>query len=844
MVRSGDSATNAGGRHMPALVLMFVGSGCAALIYEIVWFQLLRQVIGASAISLGILLSSYMGGLFLGSLAFPRFVSMRHHPLKAYAALEIGIALSGIAMLVILPLVRFVYLGFVGYGLAGVFLRAIICLICLLPPTILMGATLPAVSRYMETTRTGISRIGFLYAANIGGAVAGCLIAGFYLLRVYDMVIATLFAAWINAAIAAVSLLLAAKGVAFVPPEAKAETETETEAEAAVVTKVSNPWVYVVIGLSGLTALGAQVVWTRLISLLFGGTVYTFSIILAVFLTGLGIGSAAGSFLAQQVRRPGAALGWTQLLLVFAIPAGAFMISREIPFWYLNPEFYDVIALRYGHDLMRATVAMLFATCLWGASFPLALAAIARPGEDPGGLVGRVYAANTVGAILGSAMFSMYMIPTFGTHQSQQRLTLLAGLAAVAMFISDRLTDSGAVEPQPADAADKPARVNLLARAGGLAGAARLAGGTAIVLWVTFMLVGSVTPVPDGLIAYGRFIEDWDAVSAYHYVGEGMNTSVAVSDWPEDNIRSFHVGGKVVASTRRVDMRLQRMLGHLPAMFQGGPKSVLVVGFGAGVTAGSFVVHDEVERIVVCEIEPLVPRAAAVWLGAQNYDIIDDPRTELIFDDARHFITTTDETFDGITSDPIHPWVSGSAALYSVEYYELVKERLNPGGVVAQWLPLYETSEEAVKSSLATFVEAFPNGTVWNSDIFGEGYDVVMIGSVGEMKLDLVALEDQLARNPRVRQSLADIDFDSGLELLSAYVGQGSDLRPWLLDAQINRDRSLRLQYLAGLAIDASDAVPIFTAMSRYRRYPENLFLAPPNMEAQLRQAFDYGGFR
>jgi spermidine synthase len=358
------------------------------------------------------------------------------------------------------------------------------------------------------------------------------------------------------------------------------------------------------------------------------------------------------------------------------------------------------------------------------------------------------------------------------------------------------------------------------------------------------MAVGSVSRVPDGLIAYGRFVEDWDEVSAYHYVGEGMNTSVAVSDWPEDNVRSFHVGGKVVASTRRVDMRLQRMLGHLPAMFQGGPKSVLVVGFGAGITAGSFVVHDEVERIVVCEIEPLVPQAAAVWLGPQNYDIVDDPRTELIFDDARHFIATTDETFDVITSDPIHPWVSGSAALYSAEYYELVKERLNPGGVVAQWLPLYETSEEAVKSSLATFMEAFPNGTVWNSDIFGEGYDVVMIGSVGEMKLDLVALEEQLTRNPRVRQSLADIDFYSGLELLTSYVGQGSDLQPWLLDAQINRDRSLRLQYLAGLAIDRSDAGPIFTAMSQYRRYPDNLFLAPPSMEAQLRQAFDYGGFR
>jgi spermidine synthase len=216
----------------------------------------------------------------------------------------------------------------------------------------------------------------------------------------------------------------------------------------------------------------------------------------------------------------------------------------------------------------------------------------------------------------------------------------------------------------------------------------------------------------------------------------------------------------------------------------------------------------------------------------------------LIFDDARHFIATTDETFDVITSDPIHPWVSGSAALYSAEYYELVKQRLNPGGVVAQWLPLYETSEEAVKSSLATFLEAFPNGTVWNSDIFGDGYDVVMVGWVGEMKLDLLALEQHLSRNLRVRQSLADVDFYSGSDLLTSYVGQGSDLRPWLMDAQINRDRSLRLQYLAGLAIDENDAIQILTAMTQYRRYPNDLFLVPPNMERQLRQSFDYGGVR
>lgn len=808
---------------MPALLLMFVGSGCAALIYEIVWFQLLRQVIGASAISLGILLTSYMGGMFLGSLAFPKFVSMRRHPLRVYALLEIGIGAFGIAMLVLLPLVRLIYLGVVGYGLAGVFLRAFICLVCLLPPTILMGATLPAIARWMETTRTGISRIGLLYTANIVGAVAGCLLAGFYLLRLYDMLLATFVAAAINALVAGVSLLLAARGTPFEPPV--------DENQTIAATKAANPWVYVVVGLSGFTALGAQVVWTRLMSLLFGGTVYTFTLILAVFLLGLAIGSAAGSFLARGVRRPGVALGWTQLLLVAAIPAGAFVITQELPYWYLNPEFQNDIAARYSHDLLRAGVAMLFATCLWGASFPLALAAVGKPGEDPGHLVGRVYAANTAGAILGSLAFSMFMIPAFGTQQAQQRLTLLSGLAALSMFISDRFASRDDEEGGP----------GILAAAGGWFGIGRLAALSAVILMVTTISIGLVPPVPEGLVAYGRFIEDWDAVEAYHYIGEGMNASVAVSDWPEEGVRSFHVGGKVVASTRRVDMRLQRMLGHLPALFHGEVRSVLVVGFGAGVTSGSFVVHDEVERIVICEIEPLVTEAASEWLGPQNYFVVEDPRTELIFDDARHFIATSDEKFDLITSDPIHPWVNGSAALYSAEYYDLVKERLNPGGIVAQWLPLYETSEEAVKSSLATFMEAFPNGTVWNSDIFGEGYDVVMIGQVEPTVLDVVELEERIARNPMVRDSLAQVDFYSALEILTSYVGQGRDLRSYLADAQINRDRSLRLQYLAGLAIDTYMSNAIFAAIVAHRRYPDNVFRLPEQMEAELRQVFGGG---
>jgi spermidine synthase len=330
---------------------------------------------------------------------------------------------------------------------------------------------------------------------------------------------------------------------------------------------------------------------------------------------------------------------------------------------------------------------------------------------------------------------------------------------------------------------------------------------------------------------------------SYEYLGEGRSSSVAVTTDQENGMRSMHVGGKIVSSTRLADARLNRMLGHLPALFHRAPKSVLVVGFGAGMTAGTFVAYPEIERIVICEIEPRVTEAGGQYFSTENYDVLNDPRTEVIYDDARHFIATTDETFDIITSDPIHPWVRGAAALYSTEYYELVKRRLNPGGIVAQWVPLYDTDLSAVKSQIGTFMRSFPQGTVWSSATARNltvGYDVVLLGQKGPLSIDVVELTYRLGENPWVRRSLAAVNFETLPSLLSAYAGQGPELAGWLRDAQINHDRSLRLQYLAGLALaggrDETNA--IYSQILARRTYPYRLFVAPAELEGLLRADF------
>ena len=774
----------------PVLLALFAVSGCAALIYEIVWFQLLELVIGSSAISLGTLLATYMGGMCLGSLACSRVISPKRHPLRVYALIEAGIGICGLAVLFGIPWIDRAYASYGGHGLAGIVLRAMVSALCLLPPTLLMGASLPALAREWESTPGGASRLGFLYGANTAGAVAGCVAAGFYLLRLHDMYVASYVAVALNLIVA-----LAALGASRWWP-----AHYEASKSAPPIVPASRA-IYGVIALSGLCALGAEVVWTRLLSLMLGATVYAFSVILAVFLAGLGLGSSAGSYLARTRISSRVALGICQLLLVAAVTGTAFLLAKQIPYWPIVTSPNAWVTFRV--DLLRSLCAVLPAACLWGASFPLALAAAARAGEDPGNLAGAVYAANTAGAIVGALAFSLVLIPWLGTQNAQRALVALCavgGLAAIARL-------------------QRPAPALALAI-------------------VAALLIWSVPPIPWEVIGYGRELLISYKEAKPVYVGEGRNASIAISQDPYGT-RFFHISGKVEASSLPQDMRLQRMLGHLPALFHPHPRSVLVVGCGAGVTAGTFAVHPEIERILICELEPLVPPASARHFAKENHHVLTDPRTQIVYDDARHYVLTTPERFDIITSDPIHPWVKGAATLYSKEYFEMVKSHLNPGGLVTQWVPLYQSDSETVRSEIATFLSVFPNATVWNNDINGEGYDVVLVGQVGPARIDIDGLERRLARSDygAVRESLSDVGLGSALSLLSTYAGRGPDLYRWLARAQINRDRDLRLQYLAGFGMLKNDATTILYDMLRYRRFPNPIFEGSVQQIHALRSA-------
>ena len=766
------------------LLPLFVASGAAALVYEIVWFQLLVFQVGGATRALAVVLATFMTGLGAGAILLPRLIPPTTDPLRACAALEAFTALCGL----LLP-GAIAATGALSGGLEWLAVGLL-----LFVPTLAMGGTLPIAARALGNGRRAARQVAGLYAANTFGGVIGCLLAGFHLLRLHDTRFATFVAVSLN--------LAAALWVAGQVRRGGAERSAVLSAAESAARPGRTPGrldqgVLVVACLSGATGLAAEVVWTRLLTLLLGGTTYTFSLILAGFLAGIGIGAA----IAGQLRPPRPWLAWCQVALVPAIAWGAWCLGVELPAWPVNPR---LAASPWGQlqiDFVRCLVAVLPAAILWGASLPLAIGSVAGDGHDTPRATAAVLAANTFGAVLGSLAAALWLLPGGGSRATQAILIATAAVAAVV--------------------ATPPRRT----------GAAGLAGWPRIMAPVTaLLLAGWLVPrVPElapGLVAWGRLAAVFrEQPVEFLTVREGADSTLAVSRSADGSL-NYHNAGKVQASGEPQDMRLQRMLGHMATLVPENPRTVLVIGCGAGVTAGSVSVDPAVVAETICEIEAEVPRTAAEFFGPINQEVIRNPKVTVTIDDARHYLRTTTDRFDAITSDPFDPWVRGAANLYTREFFQSARDHLTPGGVITVFVQLYEAGTPAVKSEIATFLEVFPDGLVFGNTAGGEGYDLVLLGIHGPTVIDLDRIDERL-RGPgteALRESLADIGCSNAADLFASFVATGPQLQSWLADAEINRDSNLRLQYLAGLGVNAYEQKGIYRAILAAGDWPEGVF--------------------
>ncbi len=772
--------------------LLFL-SGAAGLVYEVTWARSLTLVFGGSHLAVTTVLSVYMGGLALGAALLGRRADESRNPLRLYGILEMGVALFALLFIgltriypsLYVPLARLAEHNRVWLSI----LRVSFGVAAMVVPTTLMGGTLPVLTRFAAARTGSLGRhLSFLYGFNTLGAVAGSLAAGFVLLRTLG-VTATILAA------AATNLLLGLAAVALSGGEWAAERRepeatappprAETPAAAAATGgDLAHRLVLWGAAVSGFCALGYEVLWTRLLSMVVGTSVYSFTIMLVAFLTGIALGSEAYGLAARRSAasparpRPAAGFGLVQVAIGLAALAVT-VLMRDLPTHatrlqglLLAPGASEFGA-RQGASFAVAFAYMLVPAFFMGVALPLAGAIHAVGRERVGGAVGSVFTWNTTGSILGAALSGFVLVYAFGIERSLQMLVVLNvgfGLALLASLAGRRA-------PPWAVAAGTAA---LLAARAWDPGWGRA--------WDMKYFAIFRNNQREAFDTKER-IEDALANTDVLYYFEGANETISVIR-PRGSMQAFVVNGRPEASTALMDVQCQRTLGHLPMLLHPNPRRVFVLGTGTGMTLGATSIHPEVERIVLAEIEPGAIGAARTF-GEWNHRVIDDPRLRIVYDDGRNYLRTTDAKFDVITADPIHPWSGGAAYLYTREYFQSVAAHLAPGGIAAQWLPIYELTPRDIRTVVRTFAEAFRHVAVWLTH-----YDAELVGSGEPIAADEARLTERLAR-PEMARDLQIVDMGTAEDFLSYFALGDAGARAFGRDGDLNTDDNLVLEFSA-----------------------------------------------
>ncbi|HET9793109.1 MAG TPA: fused MFS/spermidine synthase [Thermoanaerobaculia bacterium] len=730
---------------------LFFASGFASLADEIVWFKLLDLTFGVTTLATATLLAVFMAGLGLGSAWAAKRMANLRRPLFAYGAVEAGIGLFALATPLLFSAIDAAYVA--GYRSGGgapatlFVLRFVLSAAALLPPTALMGASYPLLSRRMETDGNG-SASGLLYAVNTAGAVAGTALCGFWAIRRIG-VHATLIGS------ACVSLIVALVAV-FSSREIPAAAKTDSPADGRKAGSAALAAAVV----TGVVALAAEVLWTRVLVLHLGSSVYSFSLMLAIQLAGLVVGSAWAARRAGDPRaalfRAALALSATLFAQVFAFRGfegallfGGLRIVRA-------RTFADLLVTR----LLVTSAYLLPPTIASGAIFGFLLRAwggAAGPGEAPR-RAGSLYAANTFGGIAGALGAGLLAIPLIGT---QNTLFAAAALAAVVALLA---------QPRrrlPFAAVAACAAGIVFARPGAL-----------------LLSAGVLSDVPR------RDLLFWS---------EGLTGTIAVKQIEKPRPwRSLELNGVNVAGTSPDLLLTQKLQAHLPLVLADHPRRVVHIGFGSGGTAWSVSRH-AVEEIRIVEISPEVLRTSDRFFRDVNHGVLADPRVRAVINDGRNFVLASPERFDAILSDSIHPRYAGNGALYTEEYFRLCARRLRPGGVVSMWLPTYALRPQDYRGIVRAFRDVFPNVSIWYPHAVGNAFTIVI--ATPEPTIDLAAFAARLT--PAIRADLAEVGEDDPAELLSNLILAPRDVGRWVAATPPHRDDVPTVEYESGRVIGA-----------------------------------------
>jgi len=764
------------------VLVLFVLSGAAGLVYEIVWARMLTLVFGNTVHAASTVIAAFMGGLALGSFLFGRLADRRRDTLRLYGLLEAGVAVYALFMPLILRGLNVVYGGLFrsfGEDPAPFFVaRFLLSFVLLLPPTILMGGTLPVLTRFFVSRRESLGgRVAALYALNTLGATAGCFAAGFFLIERFGVRASNNVAAAVSLTVAVLIILLArrvspARSAVEAPVEMGPRRPPARVSERESATGGYSPklrrLILVSVGLAGFASLAYEVIWTRVIIHVVTASIEAFAVVLTTFLAGIALGSLLVARWVDRRRRLLSLFGAIEIAIGLAAVASIPLLADLYKLYayvahFAPPGFWGLTTVRFA----AAAAVMAVPALLMGAAFPVAVAGFVRTVGGAGRGVGALYAVNTVGAVAGSLTAGFLLLPALGAQH---------GLMAVALF---NLTVGVVLWSA------EPGR-----RARGIACAAAVAA-------AGFLLGAFLIPPR----AFHRLFAQSHPGTELIYCSEDVTATITVHQYPpgynfQDDMRVICTTGVDVAGTDSMLRTTQLLQGHLPLLFHpnSGPRA-LQIGFGSGETT-RVVLLEGASKLDAVEICAGLVQAAPFFADINGL-AYKDPRVRIIIMDAKNYALLTGETYDIIMNDSIHPRVSGNASLYTVDYFADCRRRIAPGGFMSSWFPVYGLRPEELRMIVRSFRTVFPHATMWMA------YNMVnrhalLLAPVDDVPLRIDCRE-YLRRitRPEIQADLSVVGLNDATFFLSSLVMDEDALREYSEGARLNTDDHPLLEYLA-----------------------------------------------
>jgi spermidine synthase len=741
----------------PALLLLLaLASGAASLVYQIVWMRRLVLVFGSATLATSTVLVVFLGGLALGAWVWGRAADRyATRSLAIYGLVEVGIGLYAFASPWAFKGIEQLYLtaypGLERWPGLYVGLQFMLSALVILPPAALMGGTVPLLARGVVGRGEAVQGVGALYGWNTLGAAAGAALATYGLLPTLGLSAAVGAAAVVNLMIGAGALLLDAvrrrtESRDLVAPASgaylRAGAGTSSPGREAGVEGSPLALLLLGFGLSGLAAIGYEIAWARLLGLVMGSSVYAFGSLVVVLLAGLGLGSALYGRLRLEPAGHLVAFGAMELLIGLG-SAASLLIAPHLPFLLMRffPMFGDAFGWRIASHFVMAAVIAFLPALLMGATFPAAVGSLGGALARVGRSIGTAYTANTVGTVVGASLAGFVLIPEVGL-----RATIIVGVIA-----------------------------NLIAGASVLLVALpwRRCWPFLAPALAALAVIVTLPPWPREVFAIGTgFFAPMFATTEglakglaelrLLYYRDGINTTISVDESGGHLV--YRSNGKTDASTYPRDMANQVLLGHVPMLLHPGPRDVFVLGLGTGVTAAA-VARYPVRRIDIVELEPAAIDAAG-FFHRQNRGILHDPRVRVILGDGRNRLLASPDRYDVVISDASDIWVAGVGALFTVEFYQTVRARLNSGGVMVQWVHTVSLAAPEFRLLVATFRAVFPRMAIWSSGIG----DVLLVGSIEPVPWVYDRLVQRFNATPGVPEELQSIGIWHPAALFGAFV--------------------------------------------------------------------------